>query len=113
MALPTWILNYPQRKEKFKISKYLRVVWVLLRKEMNETKENSYYFDTYMKQTISFAKSKVLKDKINDLNVRISKMDSNTNTMINIAEKIKKIHLPDKKSRTPSGKGINAVRFLR
>jgi hypothetical protein len=86
---------------------------------MNETKENSvdskcsYYFDTYMKQTISFAKSKILKDKINDLNVRISKMDSNTDTMISIVEQIKKIHLPDKKSRTPSGKGINAVRFLR
>jgi len=80
---------------------------------MNETKENSYFFDTYMKQTISFAKSKVLKDKINDLNVRISKMDSNTDTMIGIVEQIKKIHLPDKKSRTPSGKGINAVRFLR
>jgi hypothetical protein len=56
---------------------------------------------------------KVLKDKINDLNVRISKMDSNTDTMISIVEQIKKIHLPDKKSRTPSGKGINAVRFLR
>ena len=75
--------------------------------------QNSFYFDTYMKQTISFAKSKVLRDKINDIDIRISKMESNTDTMIGIVEQIKKIHLPDKKSRTPSGKGINAVRFLR
>ena len=81
---------------------------------MNETKENnSFYFETYMKQTISFAKSKVLKDKMNDLTERINKMDAHTDTMIGIVEQIKKIHLPDKMSRTPSGKGINAVRFLR
>jgi hypothetical protein len=77
------------------------------------TKENSFYFENYMKQTIAFAKTKILKDKINDLNARISKMDNHTDTMINIVEIIKKTHLPDKKSRTPSGKAINAVRFLR
>jgi len=66
-----------------------------------------------MKQTVSFAKSKVLKDKMNDIDIRISKMDAHTDTMISIVEQIKKIHLYDKKSRTPSGKGINDVRFLR
>jgi hypothetical protein len=80
--------------------------------EHRDTKK-SFYFDTYMNQTISFAKSKVLKDKLNDLDLRISKMDAHTDTMINIVDTIKKIHLPDKKTRTPCGKGISAVRFLR
>ena len=112
MELLIWNLkNHFPKKENYKISKYLWVTLGYLKKgKMNQ---NSLYFDTYMKQTISFAKSKVLRDKINDIDIRISKMESNTDTMIGIVEQIKKIHLPDKKYRTPSGKGINAVRFLR
>jgi hypothetical protein len=73
---------------------------------LSDITNKSKNFDLYMNQTVRYAKSKVLKNKINDLNLEYKKIINQTNEMIDITQKLtSKNHC--------CGNGLNAVRFLK